>query len=76
MPTLHTDQFALPHSDSRAGHRSLNIHFRMSSVEVSGHTDLSMGLAHIAEELRAGVQRHTNTKEGGSSPLEQGSRPQ
>jgi hypothetical protein len=76
MPSLHTGSFAHLHTGLGAGHKNLNIHLRMSSIEAAGHTDQSMLLGHIAEGLRAGVQRHTNTKEGENSPLEQGSRPQ
>jgi hypothetical protein len=76
MPSLHTGPFAPLHTGLRAGHKSLNIHLGMSSIEAVGHADQSMLLGHIAEGLGAGVQRHTNTKEGENSPLEQGSRPQ
>ena len=76
MPTPRTDLFAALHSGLRAGHKSLNIHLGMSSVEAAGHTGQSMLLGHIAEGLRTGVQPHTNTKEGENSPLEQGSTPQ
>jgi hypothetical protein len=76
MPTPHTRSFPLLHSGLRAAHRSLNTHLRMSSIEAAGHTDQSMLHGHIAEGLGTGVRRHTNTKEGENSPLEQGSRRQ
>ncbi len=75
MPTtLHTDQFAPLHAGLRVGHKSLNIHLRMSSIEVAGHTDQSIFLGHIAEGLMAAVRRHMSTSE--SSLTRRESRPQ
>jgi hypothetical protein len=58
-----------------AGRTSSRILFHMSSVGTTGHMSWGMSRRTV-EGLRAGVQRHTNTKEGENSPLEQGSRPQ
>ena len=57
------------------GRMSSRFLFHRSSVGPTGHMCWGMS-RRTAEGLRAGVQRHTNTKEGENSPLEQGSKPQ